>query len=67
MKDNQFDETFKEEVERDVEHMKSGSVDSEVDWGSDMDFLNRDISLDEVQAVLQMQRDAEGRNCPRSR
>ena len=36
--------------------MKNGSVSSNVDWGRDMEFLNRNISLEEVQAVLQMQR-----------
>ena len=57
LKDGQFDDKFKEEVETEVEHMKNGSVESEVDWGDDMDFLNRDISLDDVQAVLQMQKE----------
>ena len=56
LKDVPFDEMFKEEVERDVEHMKNGSVSSNVDWGRDMEFLNGNISLEEVQAVLQMQR-----------
>ena len=39
LKDIQFDETFKEEVEKDVDHMKNGSVSSNVDWGKDMDFF----------------------------
>ena len=56
LKDIPFDETFKEEVERDVERMKNGSVSSNNDWGRDMEFLNGNISLEEIQAVLQMQR-----------
>ena len=56
LKDIPFDKMFKEEVERDVDHMKNGSVSRNVDWGRDMESLNGNISLDEVQAVLQMQR-----------
>ena len=56
LKDIPFDEMFKEEMGRDVLHMKNGSVSSNDDWGRDMEFLNGNISLEEVQAVLQMQR-----------
>ena len=48
LKDIPFDETFKEEVERDAEHMKNGCVSSNVDWGRDMEFSNGNISLEEV-------------------
>ena len=55
LKDTHFDEKFKEEVERDVKKMKNG-MPIKCDWCKDMKFLNGDISLDEVQAVLQMQK-----------
>lgn len=43
-------------MENEVKDIQNDYKTTSVDWGGDLDFLNGEITLEEVQAVLQRQR-----------